>query len=426
MNSPDVYARKRLCTVSDQPKTPQVLTSNKPTVSKESTLPGSPNVRDIENTPYTSTPVASCKAAPRDYLGLTIASTPGSTLTAANLETTVNYVGVCDDDSFSTREVPNTVTAPTSSKSDNSIQLHGGHGCPPVPSQTAQSCVCQPSVQAKFCYPGGIKNGQRNPAPLLGVATSISSTDVTTSDSVKQQENDSVIYVEESPRNSQAVDEFQQQLPCDPNSELLAQDGHEQKVNECASEAKASFTSNLNIPRTTSPVLFDTPGEPQSLVTKLSTNLPQTNQAPYLHTEDDADIDDDRTPPISPVRLGVDIESKRCVQTKSKTDGSAVQPKDEQNTTAHVSTLDLSKNSTGKEGAAKSTKLHKDSDTTLGQPRTKRINTRRAKRKSILENTDNVRNTPSKRTVQECDDDFVDKKRTPKKRTTGATNEPHV
>ena len=416
LNSPDVHIRNQSIATSEQPKTPQVHLSNKCVFSKSSFLPGSPITRRAENTPQTSTPVASYKSAPQSLLqmhgNLTLLSTPGSSLTPANADATVNYGAAYDH---------STVAMTNQSHQENQSE---GEMCPPVSPKPNISLTNQSFTQAKFLYPGGVK--------LINVTPCVAETSLVAASTNKKEEA-SVIVVEESPPSSQGVAIAEE--VCDPKSECKGLqssepievhiDNHtsQESINQIASSNTKVHTPNLsvkNLENTESPVLFDTPGclGGNVLVKLQPNNIPSSSLCP----DSKIDFDDDKTPPMSPeLKAGDNVEPNQSDKSKCDITSNTPVVKNQEKNSVNVSCTEVD-TSTHKKSSATSKKQQKSSST-LGQPRTRRSNTRMTLRKAESSKncslTDYFQKTPAKLPNQnDDDDDFVADKRTPKKQTT--------
>lgn len=433
--------------VSEQQRTPKVLLFDK---SKSILLPESPTHKAIEETPHTSTPVAQYKLAHQstfpNHCDITMLSS--IPLTYANSDFTVNYGPVLD---MTTSQVLKSVH--TSIKFHHPDKVEERALNPIIVSKTdttSQSPTMNhsaSSMQSTFLYPGSLVH--KYCGSSQAEISSGSKTDLATTTHKQEDASESVVNIKESPPNSQGSVMMKSDYANDPGTKST-------KVFAIAQVPLVHYTSqdsgpgrtcdehssppNLKImhsEQAVTPVLFDTPGcidGVQSLATKLlqfqSSHLPQSQ-----HVEDDADYDNDKTPPISPEDKADEEPTAGCEvkQNEGKegfvdniTDLSKKKGLDATSVTYAKlrNNAERSKESMltpGKKCVAISEKQYKESDTALGQPRTKRVNTRMASRKSMAVSTsrDSIRNKKSaKESAKKEDDDFVYNKRTPRKQVT--------
>ena len=441
MSSPGVLMRNTSITSLEHVKTSEnslASVSN----SKTFPIPGSPSVSPVGSTPHTSTPVAPCKSAQESLWlshNVTLVGScgdscmPCSNITPANSDSTVNYAittGCTSPNPSTTAQIPSLI--PTATLSPKANQLEQQSRSPSM--NTKDNTTSLSHIHTAFHYPGG--HMLKKPE-FVGESTTPVQTELATG--IKQEDTTpAIICIEESPPNSQAVDCNGINSPKIEGNELLLSTklADPQLVpNHTSQESVPKTASNtpdlklVDSKRGESPVLFDTPGcigGPQSLATKLSKLVNSNKQVACDCSDHNADFDDDKTPPISPddkptEDTGLECERTELDKTNYQLDTTAAaQQKEEEKMEADNDIP--SKRSTTKKGASRQRK----GSSALGQPRTRRVNTRMAKRKSIAESSvcgsikKYARTTPSKVSVANDEDDFVPDKKTPRKQATVA------
>lgn len=440
MNSPGLRMRNTSTTLLEPTNTP--IAFGKYDHSKATPMPGSPSFNGpVGSTPHTSTPVAPCKSAQESLpLSHNVTLTgscredcmPFSSLTPANFDYTVNYAitnGPTSPNSLATGQSPCTIPTLIQSQKASQSQQLPGPSMHAKDGATGHSSIGLSHLHNMFHYPGDTiaKKSDSHDESAVSAQTELAM-------EVQQKETSPVICIEESPPNSQGINLN------DIND--VKSDGDELLLSSKATspQSVAKHTSQKSVPKTASntpnlravdseraesPLLFDTPGclgGPQSLAAKLSKIVNSSNQPTSDHSNSKADFDDDRTPPISPDDQTTENGCPRMDSEQKVMDGQ----KDKKNTNLSYAEMETDddgadKHSMSKRGASR--KQHERSSD-LGQPRTRtrRMNTRMAKRKSTAEN--DVCGSSSKCTVNKSvendEDDFVPDKRTPRKQSTVA------
>lgn len=446
MNSPDIQDRNLLMTIPEQPQTPRVHFFDKSLSSKSILLPDSPTIKAIETTLHTSTPVAAYKLAQQSMLtthgDMTLSSTiPFTSQTPANSDSTINYRHVLD---MSTSQVLNSVH--TSTKVRQPDQMEERALSPvimPKAGTTSHSSTMNQSVrsmQSTFLYPGSIilKYSNSSRAEI----SSCGKTDLATA--TRHLEDASVFNIKESPPNSQGSVVIKSEHANDPDAKstklkqlpLVYYTSRDSITGRACDEQ--STTPDLKVVDSkqavsVTPVLFDAPGcldGAQSLANKvLQFQLSHLHQSQDV--EDNGEYDHDKTPPISPEDETDKKPTASCEvkQNDRDVDSTTDQSKKKEHEATSLTCAKLESNAEnskdsivapGKKCVVTSKTKLKKNDTALGQPRTKRVNTRMASRKSMAGSGScgSIWNkTPSKASAQK-DDDFVHSKRTPRKQVT--------
>ena len=451
MSSPGLQTGKLSTTMLEPPKTPVSWSSCKSETSGSSPFPGSVRVRTLGSTPITSTPVAPCKSTQQADLIMNNHSlthttgdecTPG---TPANSDATINYalsghnklnpLVTHTSQILSETHVPKSAQVHKASLSESGSSIIGA---------TNKSSIGQSHLQAvvkEFLHPGG--HMFRKDYLSLDEASSFVQTKAVTQESLED-----VICIEESPPNSQPVigskedqaDTLSTGSPSTIHNKTQQATEHEKPrsqnmlISDEGTKKLSSASPDTISERTGSPVLFETPGSVggvQSLSSKLSKKLHSDNPPTSHCSNPEVDFDEDKTPPISPTEnkavkdARTAHEQEETGELNSQCDVTDNQQKDKEimssglscvkPNTGNISCLTSEKSATG------SKKQRKGRNTVLGQPRTRRQNTRMAKRKSLAEKsacgsiTKFIQNTPNKESTVTDDDDFVPDKRTPRK-----------
>ena len=427
MNSPGLQIRNMSTTLLETANTP--TTFGKYDHCQATPMPSSPSFSGpVGTTLHTSTPVAPCKSA------LAHSSCedcmPGSSLTPANTDSTVNYA-ITNGSNATANQNPGTIAfahmSMQSQKANQSLQQSSGQSkdC----TTSSYSFINLSQLRDTFRYPG-------NPTPKKsnshhdGENSIQALTELTTGS--KQEERSPVICIEESPPNTQGIesnDISDAKGGCDEVLLSTKVTDHQERVlakhtsQEVISKTPdlRPGTLSLDSGRSESPVLFDTPGcigGPQSIAAKLSSIVNLNKQPTSDHSNWKADFDDDKTPPISP-----EDNNTEDIKLKNELDGQPVaQWKDEKNLCANPSCGEMTSKSLSPEKRSLSRKQHKRSSA-LGQPRTRRVNTRMATRKSTAENSvcgSSTVTVKTNKSVENDEDDFMPDRRTPRKQATVA------
>ena len=392
--------------------------------SKATPMPSSPSFGGpFGSTPHTSTPVASCKSALAHSCRADCM--PGSSLTPTKSDSTINYA------------ITNSPTSPNPTNSQNPSIIHvptpmqsqqqsSGQSMHTKGSTTDHSFITLSKLHDTFRYTG-------DPMPKKSSPHGENSVQAKTEfdRDTKQEETSPVICIEESPPNSQGIESNDvSDIKIGGNEQLLSTKTADQlSVAKHASQESESKTPDLrpvDSERAESPVLFDTPGcigGPQSLAAKLL-NIVNSNKQPTSDKSNSkADFDDDKTPPISP-----DDNTTEEKDTNEVNQPSFAQQKDKKNMCANLSCNEVTADSESPDKKRLSTsKRQPKRSSALGQPRTKRLNTRMATRKSTAVNNAcgsskkcTVKTLGTSESVENDEDDFVPDKRTPRKQATVA------
>ena len=406
MNSPGLQLRNMSTTLLEPANTPITFAKHDPCKATPLSMPSSPCFNGpVGSTPHTSTPVAPCKSSlahscHEDCM-------PGSSLTPSISDSTVNYA----------------ITNGPSNQLQHQSSDQSTHA---KDSNTGPSFITLSNLHDTFHYPGG-------PMPkksrLLGENSVQAQSDL--SRGMKQAETSSIVCIEESPPNSQGVKLNDISNANSEGKEVLMSSvaADQQSAAKSTNLECVSRTPDLrpvDSERAESPVLFDTPGGiggPQSIAAKLSNIVNSRKQPTSGQSNSKADYDDDKTPPISPDDNATkDTELKYEQKETNEVDAqpSFAQP----NVCANSSHNEVAAENESPDKRSARKRQHKCSSA-LGQPRTRRANTRMATRKSTAENRtsssskkNTVKTPANNETVEDDEDDFVPEKRTPRKQVT--------
>lgn len=400
--------------------------------SQATPMPGSPSSSGpVGSIPHISTPVAPCKLV-LPHSCRAEDCMPGSSLTPTNSDSTIIYT-ITNDANPTPGQNPSVVSAHTPVQSQKANQLQQQSSDQSMLTKhcsTSHSFINLSRLHDTFRYPGdptpkklsSHHDGENSvKAPRLTELVKGS----------KWEETSPVICIEESPPNTQGVELNDAKGSGDLSTKAA---DHQLVVAKHTSQENVSKTPDLrpgpvDSGRAESPVLFDTPGcvgGPQSIAAKLS-NIVNSNKQPTSdHSDSKADFDDDRTPPISPDDSATDDAELINKQkgTNEVDDQTFAQQKDEKNLGADSSCNEMTADSLSPEKKSSSRRQHKRSSA-LGQPRTRRVNTRMATRKSTAENSACGRSTMKTlgtiyKSVENDEDDFLPYRRTPRKQATVA------
>ena len=437
MSSPSLPGRNMSINALEHPGpvTPQITVSEKIPGPFKTGILAMPRSPDIKDAPHTSTPISSYKSAPQSLReNLTVlSSTPCSSHTPTNADATVNYGVESNNNTLTTCSL---LTPKSPLAHHESKHTEEGSSLLSKPGPTLSN---QSHLQSTFIYPSNttitdslsVANESPNVHQIVGTEPTSSS---------DPHKNDSVIIVEESPPSS--VTNVESKDVTEPKTKSLEHTDSE--AQECAKDTNESRPSDivastlttdlkvLDSERSTSPVLFDTPGSVGGLHTLLKklSNVRTNRQSPLHHSIADCgdQFDNDKTPPISPENetnkdiVKGDIVNVQCElkQNKKARDGNSAEVTDPNN---EVKTPPCKKVDThlhsSRSHAVASTSVDRHNDTALGQPKTRRGNTRRAKKRCVPESStcsSTTKKKPSRKSLVVDDDDFVEK--TPKKLAT--------
>ena len=436
MSSPGLQMRNTSTALLEPAKTPVAFENYDH--SKATPMPGSPSFSGpVGSTPHTSTPVALCKSAQENLLlsrNVTLTGScheeciPFSSLMPANSDSTVNYAITNDPTSphsLATGHNPSIVMQ--SQKTSQSQQPSSGPSMQTNDGTTGQPSIRLSQLHNTFHYPGDPMPKKSNPHDESTI-----SAQAELAMEIQQKETSLIVCIEESPPNTQGTNLNGTNDVKSDSNELLLSSKMANPATHTSREIVSKTASNtpdlrpLDSERAESPLLFDTPGCLGGPAAKLSKIV---NQPISDHSNAKADSDDDETPPISPDDQTTENAEMYSEQKENKAIDdqtnivSLSQQKDKENTNLSCAEMETDndgadKRSTSKRGASRQ---HKQSSL-LGQPRTRRVNTRMAKRKSTaesdLQRTRQI-GTSSKCTVSKSaendEDDFVPDKRTPRK-----------
>ena len=427
MNSPGVQMRNMSATLLEPANTPVAF--GKCGHFKGAPVPGSPGFSGpVGSTLHTSTPVALCKSA-LVHSNLED-SMHGSSLIPTNSDSTVNYA---------------ITSGPISPTGQNSSMVHLSTPVQPQKVYESQQQATHQSVHAKddtktghsfislphlvhekINFPGDPEPKESNENSVQG-HTELAS-------GIERKEASPVVCIEESPPNSQS--NGTSVVKTDGDELLLSTKVAEQRsVGKRESQGGVSKTPDLrpvDSERPESPVLFDTPGcigGPQSLAAKISSI---NNKQPISdHSNSNAALDDDKTPPISPTDSTTEDAELKIEQNETN-DGNCQPcsgPQEDKNNLCAKSSCNVTTADYESPRKRSSSKRQCKRSSALGQPRTRRANTRMATRKSTAENSaycsskKDAAKTPGtnlKESVDNDEDDFVSDKRTPRKQATVA------
>lgn len=435
MSSPGLQMRNMSTTLLETANTP--TTFGKYGHSQATPMPSSPSFSGpVRNTLHTSTPVAPCKSDSALAHSSCEDCMPDSSLTPANTDSTINYT-ITNGPNAATSQNPSIAyvhTSVQSQKANQSQQQSSGQSILTKDCTTSgHSFISLSQLRDTFRYPGdptpkksnSHHDGESSVRALSELATAS-----------KQEESSPVICIEESPPNTQGIesndisnakvssDEVLLTKVAD-HQPVLAKHTSQEVISKTPDLRPSTLSLNLDSGCSESPVLFDTPGcigGPKSLAAKLANIVDLNKQPTSDHSNSKADFDDDKTPPISPEENTTeDAKLKNEQKGMNELDAPVAQQKDEKNLRANSSCNEMTSDSLSPEKRASSRRQHKRSSA-LGQPRTRRVNTRMATRKSIAENSacgsNTVKTPQTNKSVENDEDDFMPDRRTPRKQAT--------